>query len=284
MQSGYGVGVQAERQAAQQTAERADQAPNTPGMYLALIDKMQDRGLYYASLAHIDAFEKQYGVTPDTRLLRADALRETEQPEAAAEAYSALLDTPLAARGYHGLGLLAGAAGDFTGAAKALEQASRLSPVDATVLSDLAYARLREGDVAGARVPLFQAAELDQGNPKITGNMVLYLMAAGRTADARELMANAKLPEDARETVRHDAHAVQIAERGFRNHGTKAERSIHKTKVGRAIRQSRETKSAPEAKDSGPAKAGTDLKSGTDAKSNNTVPDVSDPVTPKAAS
>ncbi len=52
---------------------REDQAPDTPGMYLALIDRMQAQGLFFASLAHIDAYEKQYGTTPDTVLLRADA-------------------------------------------------------------------------------------------------------------------------------------------------------------------------------------------------------------------
>src|SRR5690625_2993831 len=49
-------------------------------MYLRLIKKMQKRGLYYASLAHIDAYEKRYGTTPQVAILRADALRETKQP------------------------------------------------------------------------------------------------------------------------------------------------------------------------------------------------------------
>ena len=77
--AGYGVGPQAERAAMAQQANR-DPAPDTPGMYLGLIDKMQSQGLYFASLAHIDAYEKHYGVSPDTILLRADALRMTDQP------------------------------------------------------------------------------------------------------------------------------------------------------------------------------------------------------------
>src|SRR5690349_24734928 len=102
-ESGYGVGPQAEREAKLQQSTR-DTAPDTPGMYLGLIDRMQAQGLYYASLAHIDAYEKQYGVSPDSLLLRADALRATDQPAASASAYAQLLNTPLAARGYRGPG------------------------------------------------------------------------------------------------------------------------------------------------------------------------------------
>src|ERR1700712_5809133 len=111
--SGYGVGIQAEREAAVRQAEKKQDAPDTPGMYLALIDKMQSQGLFYASLAHIDAYEKQYGSTPDTILLRADALRQTGQAQGSADSYTKLLNTPLAARGHRGLGLLAGSAGEF---------------------------------------------------------------------------------------------------------------------------------------------------------------------------
>ena len=35
-----------------------------PATYLSLIRKMQEQGLYYASLAHIDAYEQRYGHAP----------------------------------------------------------------------------------------------------------------------------------------------------------------------------------------------------------------------------
>ncbi|MCO8429198.1 pilus assembly protein [Burkholderia multivorans] len=178
--SGYGVNAQTERAALLQAADQKQAVPDTPGMYLGLIQRMQTQGLYYASLAHIDAYEKAYGGSPDTILLRADALRMTDQPAASAAAYTQLLQTPLAARGYRGLGLLAGAAGDFERAVQALTRASDLAPTDASLLSDLAYAKLRNGDVVGARVPLMKAVELDQRNPKIVSNLALYLLAAVR--------------------------------------------------------------------------------------------------------
>jgi Flp pilus assembly protein TadD len=211
-ESGYGVGPQAERQAMIQQANR-DPAPDTPGMYLGLIDKMQSQGLYYASLAHIDAYEKQYSVTPDTILLRADALRMTDQPAAANDAYARLLQTPLAARGHWGIGLLSGAQGDFGRAAQELQQAVQLMPTDAGMLSDLGYARLRSGDVDGARVPLMKAAELDQQSRKISSNVVLLMLVDGHAADAKAAMAQLDLSPDVRAAIGKQADAVAKAVR-----------------------------------------------------------------------
>ncbi|HDR9093206.1 pilus assembly protein [Burkholderia vietnamiensis] len=212
-ESGYGVGAQTERAALIQAADQKQAVPDTPGMYLGLIQRMQTQGLYYASLAHIDAYDKTYGVSPDTILLRADALRMTDQPAASAAAYAQLLKTPLAARGYRGLGLIAGAAGDFGRAVEALTQAADLAPTDASLLSDLAYAKLRNGDVVGARVPLMKAAELDQRNPKIVSNLALYLLAAGRTQDAQRLMNQQRMPAGIRKDISSDAAKIAAAAR-----------------------------------------------------------------------
>ncbi|MDR5745466.1 pilus assembly protein [Caballeronia sp. LZ029] len=212
-ENGYGVGIQAERQAALDQAQQKDAAPDTPGMYLALIDRMQTQGLWFASLAHIDAYEQQYGESPDTILLRADALRQTGQPDASAAAYARLAGTPLAARGLRGLGLLAGEAGDFAGATQRFEAASTRAPTDALTLSDLGYARLRMGDVAGARVPLMKAAELAPNNPKILSNVALFLLASGQAANAQGLMTQQKFSADVQQAIRGDAKRVADAAR-----------------------------------------------------------------------
>jgi Flp pilus assembly protein TadD len=210
-EQGYGVGAQAEAQMQMRDATH-DPAPDTPGMYLGLIQRMQAEGLYYASLAHIDAYEHQYGASPESIVLRADALRATGQSAASATAYAQLLSTPFAARGHRGLGLLAGAAGDFPQAARELAEASRLEPTDATTLSDLGYALLREGEVAAARVPLLKAVELDTHDPKIVANVVLYFVASGDVASAQALMAQEGLSPTARAAIEHDAQNVAQAQ------------------------------------------------------------------------
>ncbi|NHL66186.1 pilus assembly protein [Burkholderia ambifaria] len=211
--NGYGVSAQTERAALIQAADQKQAVPDTPGMYLGLIQRMQTQGLYYASLAHIDAYDKAYGASPESILLRADALRMTEQPAASAAMYTQLLKTSLAARGYRGLGLLAGAAGDFDRSVQALAQAAELTPTDASLLSDLAYAKLRSGDVVGARVPLMKAAELDQHSPKIVSNLVLYLLAAGRTQDAQRLMSQQHLSTEIRKNISGEAAKIAAAVR-----------------------------------------------------------------------
>lgn len=212
-QQGYGVGAQAQAEMQMRAATSKDAAPDTPGMYLGLISRMQAEGLYYASLAHIDAFERQYGKSPDSIVLRADALRLTGQPAASADAYTQLLNTPLAARGHRGLGLLAGAAGDFHKAALELNEASTLDPTDSTTLSDLGYAWLRDGDVARARVPLLKALELDAHNAKIVANVALLFEASGSDADAQAMMAQQGLPPAARAAVMSDAQKVRDVQR-----------------------------------------------------------------------
>jgi Flp pilus assembly protein TadD len=211
MEAGYGVGPQAEREAAIQQSQRKADTPDTPGMYLSLIDRMQEKGLFYASLAHIDAFERQYGTTPDTLLLRADALRQTGQPQASRDAYMKLLNTPLAARGYRGIGLIEGGAGEFAKASMAFDTASTLAPTDPLTLSDLGYARLRLGDIAGARVPLMKAAELAQGNPKVLSNVALFLLSDNQTAAAQGLIAQQKFSPQVQQALAADARLVAAA-------------------------------------------------------------------------
>jgi Flp pilus assembly protein TadD len=207
---GYGIGPQAEREAAMERTSRESALPDSPGMYLALIDKMQSEGMYYASLAHIDAYEKRYGRSPDSTLRRADALRQTEQMDASRVAYEALLKTKLAARGYRGLGLLAGQANKFDDAAKYFRQASELEPTDASILSDLGYALLREGAIDQARVPLMKAAELARDNTRVQRNLVLYLLANGQNDAAQSIMTREKFTPEAQRAM--DASVKQVLE------------------------------------------------------------------------
>jgi Flp pilus assembly protein TadD len=212
---GYGLGDAAFAQQEQQRQEAKQDKPDSAKVYLTLIEQMQQKGSYFASLAHLDEYERKYGATPHTMQLRADALRVTGQPARSADVYRALLSTPLAAQGYRGLGLLAGAQGDFVTAAQQLGHAVEASPTEAGLLSDLAYARLREGDIPGARVPMLEAAELDQKNPKILGNLALYLFANGQVKNANNLMDALNMPPDTREAVRHEAEAVNSAARAW---------------------------------------------------------------------
>lgn len=183
-------------------------AIDSTGTYLRLVERMQQDGLWFASLAHVDALEARHGVTPASTRLRADALRQTGQDAASAAAYRRLVGTPLEAAGYHGLGLLAGGKGDFAEAARLMEQARRSTPTDGLLLSDLGYALLRAGRTEAARVPLMQAAQLRPDQPQVQANLALYLEASGRADQAGALMDAQRLPAASREAIRQAAREL----------------------------------------------------------------------------
>lgn len=181
---------------------------NTQDTYLKLVDRMQQDGLWFASLAHLDALEQQWGRSAASTRLRADALRHTDQAEQSGDFYRQLMGTPLEAAGYRGLGLLAGARGDFAQAVQMLQQAQRRQPTDALLLSDLGYANLRAGRIAEARVPLMQALQLQPDSKQVQANVALYLEANRQPEQARALMETHGMPEPTRAAIREAARRI----------------------------------------------------------------------------
>jgi Flp pilus assembly protein TadD len=198
---------------AQEAEQRGKDVADDRQVYLSLIRRMQSDGLYFASLAHVDAYRARYGSTPELALMRADALRATGQDAESDAAYRALLDSPQAAQAWHGLGLLAGQRGHYAEAVERLAQAAAREPANAVVLGDLGYARLRTGDVTGARLPLIQAAELAPTNARAIANLALLLAVQGDTAGAVRVMDKGGLSAEARQGVETLAGQITQAHR-----------------------------------------------------------------------
>lgn len=197
---GYGVGEQGTAALAQQQMEKAAQSTQADPKqtYLQLISQMQQANQWYASLAHTEAFERQYGGGAQIRLLRADALRNTGQTSQAEQVYQALLDEPdtsSVARARRGLGLLYAGQGHYPQAVAQLELARQLNPIDADVLSDLAYAHMLDGRLASARMPMLQAAQLAPANARVQLNLALYWLANGDQAQADQLLKRLRQPQ-----------------------------------------------------------------------------------------
>lgn len=189
--SGYGLEIaKSTAQQAQEQMQSAEQATqvDTAQTYLDLIAQMQQAGQWYASLAHAEVFEQKYGSSAQSRLLRADALRNTGQLEAAQAIYQSLLTGSSAARAQRGLGLLHASQQRYAQAVLHLEQARQLNPIDASVLSDLAYAQMLDGHLQAARLPAMQAAQLAPGNAKVQLNLALYLLASNQTEQAHRVL------------------------------------------------------------------------------------------------
>lgn len=190
---------------------KAGASIDTEATYLKVVDQMQRQGLWFASLAHIDALEQRWGVTPDSTRVRADALRQTGQADLAEGAYKRLLTTPQESAGYRGLGLLAGARGNYSEAVQLLRHAQRRTPTDALLLSDLGYASLRAGQLDEARMPLMQALQLQPDSKQAQANVALYLEVTNQQEQATALMDVNRMPETTRAAVRESASKMRAA-------------------------------------------------------------------------
>ncbi|MGJ7528236.1 tetratricopeptide repeat protein [Variovorax sp. GB1P17] len=210
MKDAYPAATEAQqRQAAEENVNtKASANIDTQPTYLRLVEQMQQEGLWFASLAHIDALEQRWGVSPESTRARAEALRHADQPAQSEAAYRRLLGTPLEASGYRGLGLLAGARGDYAEAVRMLKQAQQRNPTDALLLNDLGYASLRAGLVADARLPLMQALQLKPDNPQAQANLAMYLEMTQQHEEATALMNANKIPAATRVAIQNAARQL----------------------------------------------------------------------------
>lgn len=178
---------------------------DTQDTYLSLVKQMQSKSLWYASIAHLDALDKQWGASSDSRLLRADALRQVGQPSAAIPIYQGLLGSAKDGAARYGLGRVAAEQGDFRSAAQQMEQARMSNPVDSRLLTDLGYAYLRARDLNAARIPLMQAAQLNPEDAQANVNLSLFMMVSGQSAQAEEFMRQRKLDAQTQQLVKEQA-------------------------------------------------------------------------------
>lgn len=211
---GYGAAEQSTAAQAQQHMEKAAQLTQIDPQqtYLNLIRQMQQANQWYASLAHTQAFERQYGSQPQIRLMRADALRNTGQGPLAEQGYQALLadaDSSTVARARRGLGLLYASQGQYPHAIEQLEMARQINPIDADVLSDLAYAQMLDGHTEAAHLPALQAAQLAPSNARVQLNLALYLLASDQKAQASQLLQRLGQPPAKNIPPLIDSHSMQ---------------------------------------------------------------------------
>lgn len=203
-----------QRMAAEAAADtKAGANVDTQATYLKLVEQMQKEDLWFASLAHIDALEQRWGVSPESTRTRAEALRQTGQAAPAEAAYKRLLSTPLASAGYRGLGLLAGMRGNYAEAVQLLSQAQRRTPTDALLLSDLGYAHLGAGQIEEARLPLMQALQLRPDSTQAQANLALYLEVTNQPDRAAALMDAHRMPQPTRLAVREAALQMRTSGR-----------------------------------------------------------------------
>lgn len=182
---------------------------NSPEFYLEVISGLQQKRLFFASLAHLDAFEQRWPNDHRVKMMRADALRQVGDFAQARQIYQAIVEKDPSAKAYHGLGLIAAAEKDFTTAAKALNRAASLAPIDVRILNDLGYLQLLQGQREAARLNLHKAAELDANNQQIGANLVLWFLLEGDIIRAEQTMQKYGFDETQRISMREEARRIR---------------------------------------------------------------------------
>ncbi|MCX5592054.1 tetratricopeptide repeat protein [Alcaligenes endophyticus] len=208
--------------------------PSNRQMALQMLEQTVQQGKYFAALAYADAMQAQFGAEPALLILRAEALRQTGQLPEAGSLYQTLVSTSESARAWQGLGLVSGAQQNYSKAAEYFSQAARLEPADASVQSDLAYASLRAGELAQARLALGKAAELEPENPRILSNMALFLLVSGEPNRATFVMQQAGLSEQAQLAVVNMAADVLEELQAIHAHRERSRSSLLPAIKGRA--------------------------------------------------
>lgn len=184
---------------------------SNPEMYLELIARLQAKSLYFASLAHLDAYDRRWPDQPRATLLRADALRETGYPNKASALYESLLQGSLAAEAQYGLGLIATKQGDLNTALLALHRANQLAPTNAAILNDLGYVQILLQQLGDAGFNLHKATELDPKNIRAGANLALYYLLSDKPERAAGIMDWYRLKEAQRKEITDKA--VELAKR-----------------------------------------------------------------------
>ena len=192
-----------------EAAQEIRRDESNPDFYLELIAGMQQKRLFYASLAHLDVFEQRWPGDRRALLLRADALRSTGDLERARQHYRHLLEKDALPGAWHGFGLIAAAEGDLPAATTALGQAAALAPIDVRILNDLGYLQLLLGEQDAARLSLHKAAELAPENRQVGANLALWYLLAGNAERAERIMEQHGFAEAQRLAVRADAQRIR---------------------------------------------------------------------------
>lgn len=201
------------------TLDQARGPDENARLYTDLIRQMIAQDRLYAALAHLQAREREFGITNELRLLRADILRRMGDNDAATHLYQQLLDSPFAGQAHHGLGLVLSPSDSARGLAH-LEKAVAQVPTDARMRNDLGYALLRRGDYQAARLQLATAYQLDEDNELNRNNYILLLLVEGDVQRAARIGARSQIDAATMRDLRSEARTIAGPETGAAMHST----------------------------------------------------------------
>ncbi|WP_424135090.1 tetratricopeptide repeat protein [Roseomonas chloroacetimidivorans] len=184
--------------------------PQERDLYLDLIAGLQEKDLHRASLAHLDEYDKRFRPTARSLRLRAEAYTVVGPDSLAVATWKQLIGTADEAAAYNGLGRIYAGAGQWDDASDAFRSAVAKEPTNARYVNNYGFALLRAGNREQAEFRLLQAEELDRDNAEIRSNVILVLLANGKSTEADARLARIA-DAGARANLRRDAVRVAAA-------------------------------------------------------------------------
>jgi Flp pilus assembly protein TadD len=178
----------------------------TDNTRLAGIEQLVGDGKYYAALAQLDALG---GTSPQSELVRADALRRIDRDSEANAIYLKLAGGCLDGRAQHGLGLVAAKSGRTLESVEFFQRARLALPTDIRVRNDLGYAMLLVNQVDAAQFEFLTVLDLNPGDSKAGRNLVLLTFLRGQPDKARELARKMALDEVTALQLQRQADAMR---------------------------------------------------------------------------
>ena len=207
----FGAGCASQRGPESAPALLADEPvppPDPKRLHLELIEKMLEDRRAHAALAHLDALPPEEAAGPAARLLRAEALRRTGQPDAAWKIYEPLLITEAAAPAWRGLALIKADQGDLETSVAWLRRARDLQPTAARIRNDLGYALLMHGELEAARIELVTALELESSR-RTARNLVLVFLLEDQLDSAQRVAQRHGIDEAGMERLQRRAERLR---------------------------------------------------------------------------
>lgn len=186
--------------------------PRSRALYRSLIAQLNQDGKYYAALAHISEFERLYGKTPQTTMLRGDAFVGLGALTKAEAAYASIPDGSLSGDKQFGLGRVAAAHGDWKRASSYLRNAVAQQPTNVRFLNDFGCALYRLGRRSAALFALHKAHELAPADAEVRRNLAI-VSAAGRKPGEAGNGDHAALPASRSPAASADIASVAITGR-----------------------------------------------------------------------
>lgn len=206
--------VQAERKELEREDEQTRKArtEREKNLHLKLVQTLVEQENAYAALAHLDSYDQKWGADRQSRQLRADALRKTNQLDQAEVVYKSLLGNPGGQKTgaiWYGLGKVAIERGDLKSASSRLEKSIQIDPLNINAYTDLGLVYLLEGQKEPAYNTLMKANQLASGDSKIMANLALWGLVFDDFNLAMDIADRLKWSDKTRNQVMAQANTIK---------------------------------------------------------------------------